>query len=81
MAPIPSLNPLLWSPKVASMTDAEGRTLMVDALSATPPLIFQGGLLFDATGRLVVTSTNPIASFNAGLAFDSTGALCVVLTP
>ena len=80
LAPIPSLNLPLSSPRVLSMTDAEGRTAMVDTLAATPPLIFQGGLLFDATGRLVVTSTNPIASFNAGLAFDSTGALCVVLT-
>ena len=61
------------------MTDADGRTVMVDTLVATPPLIFQGGLLFDSTGRLVVTSTNPIASFNAGLAFDSSGALCVTL--
>ena len=61
------------------MTDADGRTVMVDAAAAAPPLIFQGGLLFDATGRLVITDTGPIASWNNGLAFDATGALCVTL--
>lgn len=61
------------------MTDTEGRTIMVDTLAATPPLIFQNGLLFDSTGRLVVTSTNPIASFNVGLGFDAAGVLCVTL--
>ena len=66
--------------KAETMTDAEGRTVMVNALAATPPLIFQGGLLFDATGRLVVTDTGPIASWNNGLAFDATGALCVTIS-
>ena len=61
------------------MTDADGRLLMVDSLAATPPLLFQNGLLFDSTGRLVITDTGSIASWNNGLAFDATGALCVTI--
>jgi hypothetical protein len=59
------------------MTDAEGRLMTVDSLAATPPTIFSHGMLFDSTGRLVVTATNPIAGFQGGLAFDAEGALCV----
>ena len=52
---------------------------MVESLNAVPPLLFQNGLKFDADGRIVVTTTNPIASWNNGLAFDVDGNLCVVL--
>ena len=52
------------------------RVLTVDLAVATLPYTFQNGLLFDATGRLIVTSTNPVATFLNGLPFDSSGALC-----
>ena len=53
------------------------RVLTVDLAVATLPFIAQGGLLFDATGRLIVTTTNPVATFLNGLPFDSSGALCI----
>ena len=53
------------------------RALTVDLAVATLPFIAQNGLLFDATGRLIVTSTNPVATYQNGLPFDSAGALCV----
>ena len=53
------------------------RVLTVDLAVATLPFIAQGGLLFDAEGRLIVTSTNPVATFLNGLPMDAEGALCV----
>ena len=52
------------------------RVLTVDLTVATLPFIAQGGLLFDAEGRLIITSTNPIAVVLSGLPFDAAGALC-----
>ena len=52
------------------------RVLTVDLTVATLPFVAQNGLLFDATGRLIITSTNPVATFLNGLPFDSAGALC-----
>lgn len=57
--------------------DADGRLPTVDVLAATPPLIFSKGLLSDADGRLVVTTTEPVAHFQNGLPFAADGALCV----
>lgn len=52
---------------------------MVDALAAVGPFAFNGGLKYDSEGRIVVTTTNPVASYANGLPFDTAGNLCVVI--
>ena len=52
---------------------------MVAAANAVAPFSWSNGLKFDATSRLVVTTTNPVVSWNNGLPFDADGNLCVTL--
>lgn len=62
-------------------TTPEGRLIAVEEASATLPLIFSQGSLFDATGRLVVSTTAPVAHFRAGVGYSATGAVCIALEP
>lgn len=54
-----------------------GRVLTVTAPLAVGPYNWLNGLRFDAQGRLVVTTVNPVFNTQNGLPFDSLGNLCV----
>jgi len=49
---------------------------VIDVL-ATPPYTFLAGLKYDALGRLVVTSTEPVSNYQNGLPMAADGSLCV----
>lgn len=60
----------------AGMTD---RVLTVEELAATLPTNSQNGLLFDATGRLVVNTVAAPDVWTNGLPLTDSGALCVTI--
>ena len=53
--------------------------LTVEELAATLPTNAQNGLLFDATGRLVVNTAAAPDTYLNGLPVTTSGALCVTI--
>ena len=53
--------------------------LTVEELAATLPTNSQNGLLFDATGRLVVNTAALPDTYLNGLPVTTSGALCITL--
>ena len=56
---------------------ANDQVQTVSALAAVGPFSFNGGLKFDNTGRIVVSTTEPKVVYCNGLPFSASGALCV----
>ena len=53
------------------------RIATVNAVNATLPFIWSNGLKYDSAGRIVVTTTEPVANFSNGLPRSLAGDLCV----